>query len=237
MSRFDEFDQYSEDLLLAQYDVSEIITHELMKGEIREDFLLDILKSCSEPEPTIVKGTLSDGTRDAGQLDLILLRAHAHPRKLGGQCFVQKDDALCVIEVKGNCSGDDLRKAEKKAQLIASLQGMSSPIYGVICYRAALQKKTILNRFGYKYDASTDTYYDNSTVPNELPSDWQKIDYPNINFFACLEDEKKLFLRSYSRSDGETRFLNSSQTPLIKDLFTLVGSLWRQSNLATMQGN
>lgn len=29
--RFDEFDQYSENLLMAQYDVSEIISHELMK--------------------------------------------------------------------------------------------------------------------------------------------------------------------------------------------------------------
>lgn len=237
MSRFDEFDQYSEDLLLAQYDVSEIISHELMKGEVREDFLIEILKSCSEPEPNIIKGTLSDGTRDAGQLDLILLKAHAHPRRLGGQCFVHKDDALCVIEVKGNCTGEDLRKAEEKAKLIASLQGTSQPLYGVVCYRAALKKKTILNRFGFKYDTSTDTYYDNSTIPNELATDWQKIDYPNINFFACLEEEKKLFLRSYYRNDGVNRFLNSAQTPLIKDLFSLVGSLWRQSNLATAQGN
>lgn len=237
MSRFDEFDQYSEDLLLAQYDVSEIISHELMKGEVREDFLIEILKSCSEPMPNIVKGTLSDGTRDAGQLDLILLKAHAHPRRLGGQCFVLKDDALCVIEVKGNCTGADLRKAEAKARLIASLQGASSPIYGVVCYRTALQRKTVLNRFGFKYDAGTDTYYDNSLIPNELPVDWQKVDYPSIDFFACLEDGKKLFLRSYSRGNGTTRFLNSAQTPLIKDLFSLVSSLWRQSSQPPVQGN
>ena len=40
--KFAEFDQYSEDLLMAQYDVSDIISHELMKGEIREDFLIRI---------------------------------------------------------------------------------------------------------------------------------------------------------------------------------------------------
>jgi hypothetical protein len=60
--KFAEFDQYSEDLLMAQYDVSEIISHELMKGEIREDFLINTLASCSDPRPYFVKGTLSDET-------------------------------------------------------------------------------------------------------------------------------------------------------------------------------
>lgn len=48
--KFTEFDQYSEDMLTAQYDVSEIISHELMKGEVREDFLISTLESCSEPK-------------------------------------------------------------------------------------------------------------------------------------------------------------------------------------------
>ena len=59
--RFDEFDQYSENMLMAQYDVSDIISHELMKGEVREDFLISTLESCSEPKPCLVKGTVSDG--------------------------------------------------------------------------------------------------------------------------------------------------------------------------------
>jgi hypothetical protein len=56
--KFAEFDQYSENMLMAQYEVSEIISHELMKGEIREDFLINTLESCSEPKPYFVKGTL-----------------------------------------------------------------------------------------------------------------------------------------------------------------------------------
>ena len=64
--KFAEFDQYSEDMLMAQYDISEIISHELMKGEVREDFLISTLESCSEPKPFLVKGTLSDGAADAG---------------------------------------------------------------------------------------------------------------------------------------------------------------------------
>ena len=57
-SKFDEFDLYSENLLLAQHDVSEIISHELMMGEVREDFLITVLESCYEPPPTLVRGTL-----------------------------------------------------------------------------------------------------------------------------------------------------------------------------------
>ena len=92
--KFAESDQYSEDLLMAQYDVSEIITHELMKGEVREDFLITTLESCSDPKPKLVKGTISDGRDDAGQLDIILCRPYAHLRHMGAQCFVAKNDAL-----------------------------------------------------------------------------------------------------------------------------------------------
>lgn len=237
MSRFNEFDQYSENLLLAQYDVSEIISHELMKGEVREDFLLEILKTCSEPQPNIVKGTISDGSQDAGQLDLILVKAHAHVRRLGGQCFVEKDEALCIIEVKGNCTGKDLKKAEEKAKLISRLQGETKPLFGVVCYKAALEKKTILNRFGFKYDSGTDTFYDNSTIPNEIPADWQTIEYPTIDFFVCLEDGKKLFLRKYNKEAGINRFLNIVQTPLIKEMFSLIASLWRQSSQTTFNAS
>lgn len=231
--RFDEFDQYSEDMLMAQYIISDIISHELMKGEIREDFLLDILRSCSDPEPRIVKGTISDGVTDAGQLDLILLRPYAHPRKLGSQFFVEKSDALCVIEVKGNCTGKDLRKAEEKAKVIQGMLGDSKPLYGVICYHAKLEEKTMLSRFGYKHDQSTLTYFDNSLVPYEQEEDWQKLEYPSLDFFICLEEEKKIFLRKYQVLPGRYRFHRAVDYPLIKNLFKMVRSLWEQSNRTT----
>ena len=228
--RFDEFDQYSEDMLMAQHDISNIISHELMKGEVREDFLLDTLRACSDPAPVIVKGTISDGITDAGQLDLILLRSYSHPRKLGTQCYVEKRDALCVIEVKGNCTGRDLKNAEKKAQVIQSLDGANKPLYGVVCYRAQLEEKTILNRFGFRYDRETFTYFDNSLIPHEQEADWQKIDYPSLDFFVCFEDEKKTFLRKYRSASGVYRFHRSVDYPLIKNLFSMIRSLWEQSN-------
>lgn len=223
--KFAEFDQYSEDMLMAQYDVSEIISHELMKGEIREDFLITTLESCSEPPPCLVKGTLSDGDNDAGQLDIILCRPNSHLRKLGTQYFVSKDDALCVIEVKGNCTGKDLKKAAIKSVRIRSLQGQTTPLYGVICYKAALEEKTIMNRFGYSFDRANRTYYDNATIPKEAEADWRKIEYPDLDFFVSLEEGKKLFLRKYEILPEKYRFVRSFRSPLIQELFSMMRGL------------
>ncbi len=223
--KFEEFDQYSENMLMAQYDISDIITHELMKGEIREDFLIATLESCSEPKPFFVKGTLSDGTNDAGQLDILLCRPYSHLRRLGSQCYVSKEDALCVIEVKGNCTGADLKKAVQKAKVIGALQGQQSPIYGVVCYKVALELKTIMKRFGFSYDSVNNTYFDNATIPNEIERNWLKIEYPDLDFFVSLEDEKKLFLRKYKFSEGNFRFVRSVREPIIQELFSMVRSL------------
>ena len=224
--KFAEFDQYSEDLLMAQYDVSEIITHELMKGEVREDFLITTLESCSDPKPKLVKGTISDGHDDAGQLDIILCRPFAHIRTIGTQCFVEKDDALCVVEVKGNCTGRDLKKAEAKAVVIQNLQGRRSPQYGVVCYKVALELTTIMGRFGYSYDPANATFFDNATIPNEAEADWRKLDYPHLDFFVSLEEGKKVFLRKYELSPGKFRFIRAVQAPLIKELFSMIRALW-----------
>ena len=230
--KFTEFDQYSEDLLMAQYEVSNIISHELMKGEVREDFLIDILASCSEPKPIFVKGTLSDGISDAGQLDIILCRPNSHIRKLGTQSFVEKDDALCVIEVKGNCTGKDLKKAVKKANTIKNLKGEpNSPLlYGIVCYKLDLEMKTIMSRFGYSYDKENDTYFDNANIPNEIQDNWKVIEYLDIDFFVSLEEDKKIFLRKYTNSYGINRFVRSVKFPLITELFSMIRSLWKSSN-------
>ncbi len=224
--KFAEFDQYSEDLLMAQYDVSEIITHELMKGEVREDFLITTLESCAESKPKLVKGTISDGQTDAGQLDIILCRPHAHLRRMGGQCYVEKNDALCVIEVKGNCTGEDLKRARVKAQMIHNLQGRESPQYGLVCYKVALEMKTIMSRFGFSFDSQNKTYFDNATVPREVEADWRKIEYPELDFFVSLEENKKVFLRKHEFMPNKFRFVRASQSPLIKELFSMVRSLW-----------
>lgn len=227
---FAEFDQYSENLLMAQYSVSEIISHELMKGEVREDFLISTLESCSDPKPLFVKGTLTDGYVDVGQLDIILCRPHSHLRRLGGQCVVEKDDALCVVEVKGNCRGTDIKDAAAKAVKIRNLNGLRTPLYGMVCYKVALDMKTIMSRFGYTFDSANNTYFDNATIPNEAEVNWRKIEYIDLDYFVSFEDGKKVFLRKYAISPGKFRFVRTVQSPLIKDVFGMVRGLWIPAN-------
>ncbi len=229
-NKFVEFDQYSENLLLAQYDVSEIISHELQKGEVREDFLISTLVLCSDPQPHFVKGTVSDGNNDAGQLDIILCRPHAYIRRMGNQCIVQKTDALCVIEVKGNCTGRDLSKAVKTAVKLRNLLGQPNPLYGVIAYKVQLDLRTIMNRFGYSFDKVNNTYYDNATIPNEAEKDWRAIQYPDLDFFVSLEEDKKVFLRKYALSPGKYRFSRLVSDPLIQDVFSMIRGLWIPAN-------
>ena len=229
-SKFDEFDLYSENLLLAQHGVSEIISHELTKGEVREEFLLNVLLSCSEPPPTLVRGTISDGDNDAGQLDIILCRPHSQLRKLGSNCYIEKDDSLCVIEVKGNCTGRDLKKAEAKAQVIQKLKGKGKPLCGVVCYKSELTEATIMKRFGFAYDASTKTYFDPATTPKTPKSKWPKTNYPNLDFFVSFEEDKKIFVRKYEMTPGVFRFTRVINNPLIKDLFSMVKSLWKTAH-------
>jgi putative transposase len=152
-----------------------IFDHELDKGEIREDFLISVLEECAESKPCLVRGTLSDGQRDAGQLDIILCRPHSQLRKLGQKCFVAKSDSLCVIEVKGNCTGRDLERAEAKAKKIQKLKGDHGPLYGGVCYKSALDEKTIMKRFGYSFDKTTATYLDPATNTLRVPPTKRKV--------------------------------------------------------------
>lgn len=234
MPKFDEFDQYSEDMLMAQCDISEIISHELSKGEVREDFLISTLEACSEPKPIFIKGTLSDGNNDAGQLDIVLCRPYSHLRRLGNQCYVRKSDALCVIEVKGNCTGRDLQRAESKALAIRRLRGEQGPLYGVVSYKVSLEEKTVMKRFGYSHDRETNTYYDKATLPNEPEVNWDNFEYPNLDFFVSLEMGKKIFLRKYEVKPNKERYFRSASNPLIKDLFSMVRSLWIQANATSV---
>jgi hypothetical protein len=153
-------------------------------------------------------------------------------RKLGTQCFVSKEDALCVIEVKGNCTGKDLKKSATKAVTIRNLQGHESPLYGVICYKVALDLKRIMKRFGHSFDRANMTYFDNAKTPNEAEANWRKIEYPDLDFFVSLEEDKKVFLRKYELAPGRYRFVRNVGFPLIQEVFAMMRGLWIPANQA-----
>ncbi len=208
---FNEFNQYSENLLLAQYDVSNIIKHELIKGEVREDFLIDVLKSRFTPAPSFFKGTISDGTVQAGQIDIMLCKPNTQIFKLGSQVIINPDTCLCLIEVKGNARGNDIREFNSKISKIKNMKAAEYPLFGIFCYKVNLLPKTILNRFGFTFSEKMDTYHD----------DGRQITYPEIDFFVSLDEREPLFLRK--KPDG--RFVQLVKFPIIQNVFELIQSL------------
>ena len=117
-----------------------------------------------------------------------------------------------------------------KAVTIRNLQGQTTPLYGVICYKVALELKTIMGRFGYSFDSANNTYFDNATIPNEAEANWREIEYADLDFFVSLEEGKKLFLRKYEIAPGKHRFVRSVRSPLIQELFSMMRGLWIPAN-------
>ena len=211
---FDVFDQYSQNLLLAQYGIAEIFEHELTKGEVREDFLIYTLQSRFTTPPIFKKGTISDGTIQAGQLDIMLCKPNSQIAQVGNQAVLRPEDCLCLIEVKGNATGNDLREFDERSQRIKHMQATSYPLCGIFCYRVELQEKTIMNRFGFDLNVETGVYYNDGNEPREIT-------YPNIDFFVSLDDRGHLFLRK--NIDG--KFIRLLDYPILKAVYRVIGSL------------
>lgn len=99
----------------------------------------------------------------------------------------------------------------------------------MFAYKTDLEKKTIMNRFGYDYDAETKTYFDSEQ--DSLPT-W----YPYIDFILLLdklennEVEENLELQGKNQIylskavDGERYFVGTFN-PAVRNLISLIRSL------------
>lgn len=226
---FDKYDEYQEKLLQAQFNISEIIDHKLTRGEIREDFLKELLKS-RVPFEVIRKGIVCNDTAQSGQCDILFQAKDSQHRNLGYHALVDIEDCKLVLEVKSDATGGNLKDFNTKAGVIKSL-GRNKPLCGIFCYRISLLERTILERFGYKYNPSID-----SSVWNEKLN----LIYPNIDFVVAIHEEeiqmgdgsiymdtKKIFiernLTAARRSDPI--FLFTNKPPILKDFFNLLKAL------------
>lgn len=219
---FNQYDQYLENLLCAQYNVADIFDHELAKGESREDFLIRIL--CDENNHMQVhKGFLTNGHDQSNQCDLIVCRSTTRTRRIGSQTLIDVADQPVLIEVKGNATGTDFKEFNIKAGRAKALCTTHDIPCGIFCYKTNLLQRNVLNRFGYRYDSSLDAlgiaYLDDPTL---------LIQYPNIDFAISIEptpdgvEDKQFFLRKIP-STG--RYIYSREAPVIKHMMTLVRGL------------
>ncbi len=212
---FKEHAEYCQQLLIAQYKISEIISHKLTRGEMREDFLIEILKNKFSPAPCFYKGMLTDNSIQSNQIDILLSQHNVEVSKLGTQIFIHPKDCLMVIEVKSNATGRDLKKFNKNIKKIHRMNSDTYPLCGMFCYNVNLTKKTILKRFGFDYDKETDTFFQSGRLPL----------YNELDFFISIQKEKEIYLRKDTDQD---KFIVASNYPVILELFSLIGSLIKQ---------
>ena len=72
----EEIDLYKEKILQYQYEVSEGITHQLTKGEIRERFIMNLIKE-SVPGIKTLNGIIASNSNQSPQIDLIIPNTRA----------------------------------------------------------------------------------------------------------------------------------------------------------------
>jgi hypothetical protein len=222
---FAEFDKYIENLIQAQYEVSEIIKHELTKGQVREIFVMDTIQSGFGNDINLKRGFLQFGDEQSNQMDILLLKQNARVAVIGDQTLVSPEHCLMVLEVKGNATGNDIKEYNDKIAKIKAMNVNSHPMFGIFCYKIKLTEKTILNRFGFSYDNTTQYYYDEYNERTNCPG--LEIVYPNIDFLISIEiDEdgngKQLYLR---KNEANGRYIKSVEFPVLKNLFKLTHSL------------
>lgn len=224
MPPFQKYDEYIEKLLLAQYEISEIIDHNLTKGEIREDFLKNII--CNQfKQIQILKGLLinEETTTQSGQCDIIFAENSARVRSLGSHNLVDIVDCKMVLEVKSNATGYDLKDFNEKAGTIKNLSSVSKPLCGIFCYQINLEVKTVFKRFGF--------HFNKTLLAFEFLNSFNLI-YPNIDFVISLHkvyDEnqdhnvtKQFFIRW---DENNRKYLLFQDYPVSKYFFSLLKSI------------
>lgn len=206
---FDEFHKYTENLIQAQYEVSEIIQHELTKGEVREEFVMDTIQRGFGNEINLKRGFLQVGYEQSNQMDILLLKQNAPVANIGNQTIVQPENCLLVLEVKGNATGNDIKEYNKKIETMKAMQAVSYPLFGIFCYKIKLTERTILNRFGFSYDSFTGSFYDEYKPEDSIAG--RAVEYPNIDFLISIEiDEEGNTKQYYLRKDNTTgRYIKS----------------------------
>jgi hypothetical protein len=213
--------------VLAQHKVSEMIAHELTKGEVREEFVMDLIQKGFSNEINLKRGFLQVGNVQSNQMDILLLKQNAHVANIANQTVADPEDCLMVLEVKGNATGTDLKEYNDKIAKVKALHANSFPLFGIFCYRIQLIERNILKRFGFSQDRLTGAYFDEHNPNKNIQG--LTVEYPNIDFFISVEiDENGASKQFYLRKNDVTgRYIKSVEYPVLKNIFSLTRSLLR----------
>ncbi|KNF09943.1 hypothetical protein CLPU_1c01080 [Gottschalkia purinilytica] len=181
MRYFDEFDEYIERLLLLQFEASEIINHNLTRGEIREDFLKEQVKKQFE-HFHYHKGVICHNKYESDQIDVIVTQNTTRCRRLGEHSIVDIKDVEMIIEVKTCAKTSDFRKLNALAKELKELDSQYVPKVGMFCYSYEIKERNLLKKFSYRFDEDIQGY--------ELDEKLYK-EYEYIDFVLAMDKDKE----------------------------------------------
>lgn len=177
MNIVDELNFYDEKMLRLQYEISECFTHQLTKGEVREDFIKEYIKKKIK-NIEILKGLIVKDNNTSSQLDMIICDDNVIYNQYGSHYLVEAEFCKHVIEVKSTLKNEYLKKLINVAK---SIKEMNADIKtGMFAYSIGDNPKNMLKYFGYEYDIDLDMYYYNSEkIKNE---------YRYIDYVICIDE-------------------------------------------------
>lgn len=216
------FAQYYEDLLRAQYKVSEelIKNQHLACGTIREEFLREILIK-KRSSIKIAKGFLGKGGTKSGECDQIFYHQDSPADTVGKHLFIKPEYCKLVLEIKSNATGSDLKKTNSNFQKIKEIDPENKPLCGLFCYNSEIEKKTVLKRFGWVFDEELESWEEDLNL---------EMKYIHIDFIvciACLEEDEECTEQQFFlvKDEGSQRFVLKQEYPIIKNFFAVTDNL------------
>lgn len=154
-----EMNLYLQDLLILQFKASKNITHKVTKGQLREKFVKQIV---SEQYSNLIlqSGILTNGEWQSTQGDFIWLKDNA---RVGNFSVYELSDCKMFMEIKSDAKHSELVHLNTVAGEIHQHAKEINPnervIVGMFCYSTNASDKTILKKFGFRYDNDFQGYY------------------------------------------------------------------------------
>ena len=202
----DELNFYDEKMLRLQYEISECFSHQLTKGEIREEFIKEYIKNKTGNDK-ILKGAIYKGIKESTQLDIIICNNNVIYNKCGSHYLIDAEDCKIVFEIKSKLNNEYLKKLSKVSK---NIKMMNSKIkVGMFAYCLGQGHKSILEKFGYKYDQKLEMYeYDTKNILRE---------YKYIDYVVCIDENYEFVI-----INENGKFVLYTDIPIIKYLWPIL---------------
>ena len=206
MNVVDELNFYDQKMLRLQYEVSECFTHQLTKGEVREDFIKEYIKKKIR-NIEILKGSIVKDNKTSSQLDMIICNDSVIYNQYGSHYLIESEFCKQVIEVKSTLNNKYIKQF---INVTKNIKEMNADIKtGMFAYSLGDNPKNILKHFGYEYDIDLDMYYYN---PEKIKNEYRYIDY-----LICIDEDFEFVVINEDRE-----FKLYIDKPIIKYLWSIL---------------